>query len=185
MGEEKVSIRFLPFERADFDQLIQWIPDARFLLQWGGPHFTFPLNESQLEEYIKNTNKTGASRFINKVVDSSGVTVGHISLGSVDRHNRSARIGKVLVGEQKNRGQGIGRKMIKEICHISFDELNMHRVSLGVWDFNKPAIRCYEKAGFVHEGIKRDLRRFGDEYWSLCEMSILEDEWKLQKKTTL
>ncbi|MFS0883495.1 GNAT family N-acetyltransferase, partial [Metabacillus niabensis] len=45
-------------------------------------------------------------------------------------------------------------------------------------DFNLSAIACYEKAGFIKEGLLRDSRKNGDEYWSLLEMSILENEWQ-------
>ncbi len=67
--------------------------------------------------------------------------------------------------------------MINKILYIAFDGLGLHRVSMGVFDFNASAIRCYEKAGFIKEGLLRDARKHGDEYWSLWEMIILEDEW--------
>ncbi|MCW3108086.1 MAG: family N-acetyltransferase, partial [Segetibacter sp.] len=36
-----------------------------------------------------------------------------------------------------------------------------------------------EKCGFVKEGLMRDVLRYQDDtYWSLYEMSILEDEWR-------
>lgn len=67
--------------------------------------------------------------------------------------------------------------MMKAILKVAFEELNLHRVSLGVFDFNVSAIACYEKAGFTKEGLLRDSRKNGDEYWNLWEMSILENEW--------
>jgi RimJ/RimL family protein N-acetyltransferase len=72
--------------------------------------------------------------------------------------------------------------MIKAILPIGFDILKMHRISLGVYSYNKAAIRCYEKSGFTTEGIMRDVKLFNDEYWSLVEMSILEDEYRSLKK---
>jgi RimJ/RimL family protein N-acetyltransferase len=54
----------------------------------------------------------------------------------------------------------------------------LHRISLGVFDFNERAIRCYEKVGFSREGLLRDARRFKDYYWNLIEMSMLEHEWR-------
>jgi RimJ/RimL family protein N-acetyltransferase len=48
---------------------------------------------------------------------------------------------------------------------------------LGVYDFNKAAIRCYQKAGLVIEGTNRDCLLFKNKWWSLVEMSILEEEW--------
>ncbi|QPA33034.1 GNAT family N-acetyltransferase [Thermaerobacillus caldiproteolyticus] len=166
------------FERSDFKQLINWIDSPKFLLQWGGPQFDYPLNESQLEKYIENANNDTSDTLIYKVIHKeTGNVIGHISLGKIDRKNKSARIGKVLVGDKNIRGQGIGQLMVKEILRIAFEELKLHRVSLGVFDFNKSAIACYEKVGFKKEGLLRDCRRIGNEYWSLWEMSILENEW--------
>ncbi|GGK17912.1 GNAT family N-acetyltransferase [Caldalkalibacillus thermarum TA2.A1] len=101
------------FEPADFDQLISWVPTPEFLLQWGGPEFRFPLDNEQLERYIAGANRDGAERLIYKVVHTeTQKVIGHISLGKIDREHRSARIGKVLVGEPAMRGQGIGEQMV-------------------------------------------------------------------------
>ncbi len=108
--------------------------------------------------------------------------IGHISLGRVDRVNKSARIGKVLVGSSQYRGKGIGAEMVKAVLAIAFEEMQLHKVTLGVFDFNASAIRCYEKVGFVQEGLLRDARKNGDEYWNLIEMGILEDEWRMNHK---
>ncbi len=66
--------------------------------------FTYPLNDQQLEQYIESTNTLAF-----KVIDEdSKEVIGHISLGQIDNINRSARIGKVLVGDTKMRGRSIG-----------------------------------------------------------------------------
>lgn len=166
------------FERIDFKQLIDWIDSPQFLLQWGGPAFAYPLTENQLEKYIENANNENSDTLIYKVTDNeTGNVIGHISLGKIDRINKSARVGKVLVGDKSVRGKGVGKLLMKEILKVAFDELNLHRVSLGVFDFNLSAIACYEKAGFIKEGLLRDSRKNDDEYWNLWEMSILENEW--------
>ncbi|PLS03671.1 GNAT family N-acetyltransferase [Neobacillus cucumis] len=171
------------FERPDFQQLISWIESPEFLLQWSGLAFEYPLTEEQLEKYLENANKEGSTTLVFKIMDrETRDVIGHISLGNIDRKNSSARIGKVLVGDLNVRGRGIGQQMIKEILKIAFDQLHLHRVSLGVFDFNTSAIACYEKAGFIKEGLLRDSRKNGDEYWSLWEMSMLEDEWQNTKK---
>ncbi|MDQ0897491.1 GNAT family N-acetyltransferase [Paenibacillus sp. V4I7] len=171
------------FERSDFQQLINWIDSPEFLLQWGGPNFCFPLTEEQLESYLIDANKENSNTLIYGVLHKeTGKVIGHISLGKIDKKNKSARVGKVLVGDKKVRGKGIGQVMMKEILKVAFNELRLHRVSLGVFDFNASAIACYEKAGFVKEGLHRDSRKNGNEYWSLWEMSILENEWIEPKK---
>ena len=105
-------------------------------------------------------------------------SVGHIQLLAIDRINMSARIGRVIVGVKENRNKGIGLKMINSILDIAFNELNLHRVDLGVFDFNESAIACYKKAGFIIEGTFRDFRKIDEQYWSLINMSILENKYR-------
>ena len=50
------------------------------------------------------------------------------------------------------------------------------------FDFNAPAIRCYEGLGFRREGLLRETRRIGQTWWSSLVMSLLEDEWRSRKE---
>lgn len=172
-------LKLEPFSQADFQQLIDWIPDSSFALQWGGPAFTYPVTVEQLENYLKDANTVNASKYIFKAVDESNdEVIGHISLGNVDRMNRSARIGKVLIGQSANRGNGYGTQLMLAALTFAFEELKLHKVTLGVFDFNTAAIKCYEKVGFKKEGLLRDARKHENEYWNQIEMGMLENEWK-------
>ncbi|MES3016360.1 MAG: GNAT family protein [Bacteroidota bacterium] len=167
------------FISSDFDTLLDWVKDEELLVQWAGTQFRFPLTKSKLDWYIEEANDfNNSSTFIFKAVDTeNGRTVGHISLTSINRENRSARITRVLVGES-DRGKGIAEQMVKELMKIGFEQLNLHRMSLGVYDSNQPAIKCYKKCGFQVDGLLRDIQKHEDTYWTLMEMSILEDEWR-------
>ncbi|WP_404453857.1 MULTISPECIES: GNAT family N-acetyltransferase [unclassified Bacillus (in: firmicutes)] len=167
-------IKLVPFKKSDFKQLINWINSEEFLIQWSGNAFTYPLNEQQLEKYTESANTLSFT-----VTDEeTEEVIGHISLGQIDNINKSARVGKVLVGDTKMRGRSIGKHMMKGVLHIAFEELKLHRVTLGVFDFNSSAISCYEKIGFVKEGLLRESKKVGETYWNLWEMSMLEYEWK-------
>lgn len=179
-------IKLEKFDREDFKQLIEWINSEHLITNWAGSLFRYPLTEESLDWYIEDTNDYEKSdAFIYKAVDTkTGNTVGHVSLGGISEKNRAGRISRVLVGNTAERGKGYCTGMINAILKIGFEELKLHRISLGVYDFNKAAIRCYEKCGFIKEGVMRDVLRYQDNtYWSLVEMSILEHEWKeLHKK---
>ena len=168
------------FTPDDFQLLIDWISDEDLLVNWAGSQFRFPLTREKLDWYLEDTNdfkKSGT--FIYKAVDTeTSQTVGHVSLTAINRSNRSARITRVLVGNSGQRGKGIGEQIIKAMMRIGFEELHLHRMSLGVYDFNEPAIRCYKKCGFQNDGVLRDVSRHGDTFWSLMEMSILENEYR-------
>ena len=172
-------LQLQPFTSNNFEQLIGWIKDDHILMNWSGSLFNFPLNTKSLDWYIQDVNNLETSdAFIYKAVDTdTGVTVGHISLGSISKKNRSARISRVLIGNTDNRGKGCCQAMIKAILKIGFTDLKLHRIDLGVYSFNIAAINCYKKCGFVIEGTGRDVLLFKGEWWSLVEMSILEEEW--------
>jgi RimJ/RimL family protein N-acetyltransferase len=73
--------------------------------------------------------------------------------------------------------------MVKAVLQIGFEDLQLHRISLGVYNTNKAATACYEKAGLKIEGIHRDILFYNSVYWSNIEMAILEDEWRTLQNT--
>jgi len=171
-------IRLEYFGKEDFDQLIQWVNTEELLTIWAGGLFRFPLTHRSLEWYIEDTNvMPGSEAYSYKAIDESNRVVGHISLGGISEKNRSARITRVLVGDGE-RGKGFCHQMVTALLEIGFGELKLHRISLGVYDNNPSAVKCYEKSGFRTEGVHRDVLFFEGKYWSMVEMAILENEWR-------
>ncbi|MBI5630540.1 MAG: GNAT family N-acetyltransferase [Elusimicrobia bacterium] len=173
-------IELQAFGPADFSRLIGWIDSYRELIQWSGGGFEYPLTESQLERYLCRVNERNSPAQVFKaVVRESNDAVGHVELGRIDREQGTARIGRVLIGKPY-RGQGYGSKMLATLLSLGFKEYGLRRIELGVYDFNAGAIRCYEKAGFVREGLRRKQRRAGEEFWNLMDMAILKEEWAIR-----
>ncbi|MEC3882310.1 GNAT family protein [Halobacillus sp. HZG1] len=160
-------LQLIPFEEKDFPTILGWVKSPRFLMQWGGPMFSFPLTHQQLMDY-KNTQDRRTFQVYDPSVEK---IIGHISIGRIDEDKKQARIGKVLVSPV-HRGKGYGKQMIQLISTYAFKHLELEKVTLGVFDFNKSAIRCYENAGFTKDRYLKNHRPFEDEYWSLYEMSL-------------
>ncbi len=171
-------IRLEYFGSDDIHQLMEWIQDEETLMNWSGALFSFPLTQDSMEWYIEDVNDISSSEaFIYKAIEeTTGEVVGHISLGGISKKNKAGRISRVLVAPQ-SQGKGYCSQMVKAVLKIAFEDLHLHRICLGVYDFNKAAIRCYEKAGMVIEGTNRDCLLFKGNWWSLVEMSMLEAEW--------
>ena len=173
-------IRLEYFDSSDFDQLIEWVNTEELLTNWAGSLFSYPLTKASMEWYLDNTNSIESSdAFLYKAIDiQTGEIVGHISLGGISRKNRAGRISRVLIGSGNHKGKGYCKDMVNEVLKIGFEELKLHRISLGVYDFNSPALKCYQSTGFSIDGTMRDVLMYKEKWWSLIEMSILEDEWK-------
>lgn len=174
-----MKIKLEKFSYEDIPELASWVPNKEFLLQWAGPSYTLDSLEDQLKHELDMMSESEPKyiMFSAKSVENNE-TVGHIQLLWIDKVNLSARIGRVLVGKNEYRSRGIGLEMVNAALDIAFNKLNLHRVDLGVFNFNLPAISCYKKAGFIVEGSLRECRKMNDEYWSLLNMSILENEYR-------
>jgi RimJ/RimL family protein N-acetyltransferase len=59
----------------------------------------------------------------------------------------------------------------------AFTTAQLNRVELEVYDFNPRARAVYQKAGFVHEGTRRQALLFDDIWIDAHIMSILRSEW--------
>ena len=74
-------------------------------------------------------------------------------------------------------GKGIGKAALSLILEYAFSELNLHRVFLNVFSFNKRAIKLYEKMGFMHEGVLRQAFYRAGDWHDIVIMSILKNEY--------
>jgi RimJ/RimL family protein N-acetyltransferase len=64
------------------------------------------------------------------------------------------------------------------MLRYAFCELNLHRVSLTVFEYNPRGIHSYEKCGFKHEGCIRELILRDGKRWDVLHMGILRQEWQ-------
>lgn len=82
------------------------------------------------------------------------------------------------LGERACWGRGYGTDALRVVLRFAFTELNLHRVSLGVFEYNPRALKAYTKAGFVVEGrTRQDTRRAGGR-WDSLWMGILRRDWE-------
>ena len=166
-------IRLEKFTEEDFDQFIGWMDTEKFMYQFGGASFTFPVTVEQLNKYAADP-----AHRIYRVVDSAtSRVIGHGSISHHNEKNKSARLCRILIADEQDRGKGYGRKLIQALLKICFEELALHRVDLGVIEYNKAAIRCYQSCGFQIEGTLRDSFLIDHEYYSVHNMSILDREY--------
>ena len=173
-----VRLEYLEFE--DIKNIIEWNRDksSDFLLQWAGPKYQYPLTEEQIgKRLIDEANKENSDTYIYKVVSNeTNKMIGTIELSKIDRTNGTAKICRFLIGEEDQRGKGIGKAALNKVLEIGFEVLKLNSISLGVFDFNESAIRCYEMIGFRKEKLIKNARKAGDDYWNLYEMVITKEE---------
>jgi len=171
-------IKLRKFEETDIARLAGWIPDARFLLQWAGHQYQYPLDRAQLLKSIERTRGERPKHFMFTACrQDDGMAVGHIELMSVDYGNGAAHLGRVLIGQSGNRGKGMGTAMVAGALHYAFNTLGLTEVKLEVFDCNKPAMACFKKSGFAEYELRENVQQFEDENWNLVMMKLSRHEF--------
>ena len=137
------------------------------------------VSEKKLKEWFEKQNEGGFQSkrysFSARALDEDK-PIGFFGLW-VDLINNEAWVG-IGIGEREFWGKGYGTDMMKLCLQYAFTELNVHRVSLGLHEYNPRALRSYEKAGFRLEGrTRKDTQREG-RYTDGLWMGILREEWE-------
>lgn len=106
--------------------------------------------------------------------------IGEVGLDVVRNGHGDTFVG-ISIGEREYWGKGYGTDAMRLILRYAFTELNLHRVSLNVFEYNPRAMRSYEKAGFKYEGRVRGALQRDGRRWDMIFMGILREEWEAQQ----
>lgn len=163
-------IQLQKFGPEDFDQLISWASTPEILMQFAGPDFRFPLTREQLELSFSSPGRLSFT-----VIDMPGeVAIGH---AEVIIKNENAHLCRILIGDENLRGKGRGQMIVHELLDLSFNELRCKQASLYVYDWNKPAIQCYTRAGFTTVEREKNISEIHGNKWTALKMVISMSKW--------
>jgi RimJ/RimL family protein N-acetyltransferase len=166
---EKTRLRRI--EREDIPTFVSWFgdPEVRsFLL------VNSPISHAQEEKWFERKLDEDSEIFAIETLD--GTLIGNIELFDFHHIHRQAELGVVL-GEKAYWGQGYGSDAIRALLRFGFQELNLHRVQLRVYEDNERGIRAYQKCGFQLEGRLREAIYRRGRYYDLLMMGILDHEF--------
>ena len=167
-------IRLRPVQESDKQDRLACGRDPEFRRMVGGdPNVCPPLTLDEVEQWAARMR----SEALHWIIEREQHAIGTARLHQLDPDNRRARYA-IGIFDPALWGQGLGTEATRLVLAHAFDVLGLHRVDLRVLAFNTRAIACYEKCGFVQEGIEREGALIGDEWQSDVFMSILEQEYR-------
>lgn len=114
--------------------------------------------------------------------DISAKTVGYVILAGLQNPNCNIEFRRIVITDK---GKGLGRKTVKLIKKIVFEQLKAHRLWLDVRYKNHRAQNLYQSEGFLREGVLRECVLYNGSYESLIIMSILENEYSSHNTQSL
>jgi len=174
------QIRFRAIEKKDLPCFVKWLNDPEVRQ---GLSLLVPLSLAEEEDWFEGVLKRSpferplAIEIQPDPKKEDWVFVGNCGLIDIDWQNRSAEIG-IHIGEKEYWNQGFGTKAMRLMLKHGFNNLNLHRLWLRVFENNQRAIRSYEKAGFIQEGKFRQAQYLDGKYVDVMIMSMLQNEWQ-------
>ena len=161
-----------PYKSQDAEKIVAWLSDELTYYKWGGNLIgEYPLTAEKMNEvYIqKNGCCEEADNFYPWTAVDGDEIVGHFIMRYVgDRKN--LRFGWVVVDASK-RGKGYGKEMLKLGLKYAFEILKVEQVTIGVFDNNPGAEKCYRAIGFKdYDPVKRIVREIKGEDWIVIEL---------------
>ncbi len=169
---EKVRLR--PGEERDLPLFVRWFddPEVRHWLHLS--ELPEPTLDSEWESYERRREESDLVGWTIETV--RGRPIGRIGLLRIEGVHGRAELG-VSIGDKGYWGQGYGTEAIQLALRHAFEELGLRRVTLITDSDNERGLRCYEKCGFVREGLLHGHRlRYGRPL-DMVVMGVLREEW--------
>jgi RimJ/RimL family protein N-acetyltransferase len=161
--------------------ITQWAQDSLYLRLLDHVPARLPSAKARQEWIEKQLDKERGQLFwftIRTLADDR--LIGELDLFLLTPNRSEAFVG-IGIGERDFWGKGYGTDALQVALRYAFTELNLHRVTLSVFEYNERAIRSYQKCGFQVEGRERQfLLRDGQRY-DMLYMGILREEWERLK----
>jgi RimJ/RimL family protein N-acetyltransferase len=171
-------VRLRAYEKSDLDAVMKWVNDEEVTDMLGGGILVYPVS-SLAEERFVEAAAGSSDKQKNFVIETLAQRkyIGGISFNVIDWLNRSAAVG-IVIGDKSLWGKGYGTDAMRVLMRLAFDKMNLHRLGLNVFDYNRRAIASYEKCGFKREGVLREDHFARGKYHDTIVMGILESEYR-------
>lgn len=171
-----VTLRLLTM--ADAPRVRRWMADPtviRFTVVVPGPEYgpLLPYSPEEADQYLETLVLDPARRSF--AIELNGVHVGNVGLKDWSEGKIEAEC-FIELGEKSARGRGVGRQAMTLLLEHAFGKLRLERIRLGVFEFNRPAIKLYRSLGFV------DVGRYGwhfaeGRFWDVNAMLLDRARW--------
>lgn len=166
------NVRLRPISSRDTDLIVAWRNDPEVYR-----HFIYrgPFTPEIHENWLKTKVATG--EVVQYIIENKAERrpIGSVYLRDIDPRHESAEYG-IFIGDAEYHGKGYGTETARLFTRFGLDVLGLHRISLRVLADNPGARRSYEKAGFVTEGIARQMVKLDGSFKDVVFMAILSEE---------
>jgi RimJ/RimL family protein N-acetyltransferase len=160
------------FEADDVERCYHWMNDPNIVRTLKTRYPIAFQNEAEWLEGAMHASATERHFAIERKDDRSHI--GNASIHDIDWISRNAQFG-LFIGEPSAWNRGFGSDAIGTLVRFAFDDMNLIKLRINVFDYNDRAKHVLEGRGFVQEGkLERDFYREG-QWHDIVILSIFRE----------
>lgn len=140
------SFDLAPYQQDDLELLRRWIRTKEDALLWSGHQCELPLTQLQITKFQLPSE---CSPYM--------IRQGESKIGYIELHKKGPKhlhLARVLIGEQGQRGRGVGKMVLHMISRWAFNHAGLKLLTLNVYENNLAALKCYQNVGFFVKSKK-------------------------------
>ncbi|MBI4299188.1 MAG: GNAT family N-acetyltransferase [Chloroflexi bacterium] len=169
--------------REDVERIARWLDDEEVCSMWFG-RYTYgnPIHLGyQPHEILKAPQEMWDRVFddplrrIFSIYNTQGEHLGEAQI-VVEEALGNAEL-SLIIGRKDVWQQGYGTATVRKLLKLVFNTYGLFRAWVDVPDYNVPAVKMFEKLGFVHEGTLRQSRPHQGSRYNSCVMGMLSSEF--------
>ena len=127
------------------DNYVKWMRDeetVRFLeSRWK----TYTLEN--LKEYVRKINESHTDSLFGIFLRENNEHIGNIKIGDIDQVHQHGNVG-IMIGDKNSWGKGCAKESIQLATKYAFEELNLNKLTAGIYANNISCYKAFLKAGY-------------------------------------
>ena len=176
-------MRLRQYKPCDAAKIIEWSKEKETFELWGGKIIgEYPITEEILNKVYINQNGLceEPDNFYPMTALEGDEVIGHFIMRYINKDAKKLRFGWVIVDAER-RGQHIGQNMLRLGLKYAFEILGVDKVTIGVFENNVPAYKCYLSTGFHKPSELPDsFQEVNGEKWKVVELEITREDYTSQ-----
>ena len=168
-------VRLRALEPSDLENAYKWINDGevtQYLMA------RYPYSRVDEEKWLADVSHGNSFSDLRLAIEKKdGLHIGICGLHRGRPEDRNAELG-IMIGDKSFWSNGYGTDAMLTLLGFGFQQMNLHKIGLGVFDSNPRAQACYRKCGFVEEGRSREDYFQDGRYLDIIRMSVLRREFE-------
>jgi len=165
-------LKLRPYKACDADEIAGWFKDEYTFRQWSADRYaSYPLAPKMINDYYE-AEKFNDGMWEMTAFDENGI-VGHMIMRFPSTDKNELRFGFIAVND-KLRGKGYGKQMLLLAIDYAFLFIKVSKITLGVFENNERAKKCYLSCGFREIEGKSESYRCMGETWKTIEMELIK-----------